>query len=238
MIAALYVDPVDFGASVSCTVPRCSASPEGGRKTCSRHLERQREMDRRARRRAGILPRKKKARQLSICSVCGGGAAGKYCSRKCAGAAVGLNGKARIRNPPSLLTCSQCGASWRTFHREQIFCSFACAAMGIRRTGARKDANHHEIVSALEAAGCSVLDMSEIGGGCPDIAVGFRGGTFLLEIKNRKTQYGRAGLNKYQVAWHKAWRGKVSIVTTPIEALEAVLGDGRVRIEAQPKGDR
>lgn len=42
------------------------------------------------------------------------------------------------------------------------------------RRAARTDANQVEIVSALRAIGCSVSDTSGVGGGFPDLAVGFR----------------------------------------------------------------
>lgn len=89
--------------------------------------------------------------------------------------------------------------------------------------GAKKDANHNDVVSALEKAGASVLDMSAIGGGFPDLVCGFRGVTLLMEVKNPKTAYGRRGLNKNQIRWQQTWcGGPVSLVDGPESALRAL----------------
>lgn len=88
-----------------------------------------------------------------------------------------------------------------------------------------RDANHALIVRTLEAVGCSVLDLSAVGGGCPDLCVGYRGVTHLFEIKssaagrdrhNRKDQ-------QHQADWHTAWRGRpVVIVRSEDDALLAL----------------
>lgn len=53
----------------------------------------------------------------------------------------------------------------------------------------RKDANHGEIVKALERVGCRVVDLSRLGGGVPDLLVSYRNGkrreTVLVEIKTK-----------------------------------------------------
>ena len=49
----------------------------------------------------------------------------------------------------------------------------------------RKDNNHKCIVLALKAIGATVLDLSNNGEGTPDICVGYRGTTKLIEIKNK-----------------------------------------------------
>ncbi len=61
--------------------------------------------------------------------------------------------------------------------------------------------------------------------GRPDLLVGFRGETYLLEVKSPK---GR--LEDSQVTWHADWRGRpVAVVRTPTEALRAIgaLYEGR-----------
>jgi len=47
--------------------------------------------------------------------------------------------------------------------------------------------------AGLELSGCSVVDLSGIGGGCPDLLVGLNGKSVLVEIKvpSRKVQAGR-----------------------------------------------
>jgi hypothetical protein len=51
------------------------------------------------------------------------------------------------------------------------------------RRAAKVDANHADIVKALRAAGCGVLDLSKVGNGCPDLLV-HAGVTVLMEIKD------------------------------------------------------
>jgi hypothetical protein len=80
----------------------------------------------------------------------------------------------------------------------------------------QRDKNEPDIVNALEAVGASVSRISSLG--IPDLLVGWRGDTFLLEVKN-----GKAKLNDNQVAWHNAWNGAPAIIVrTPEEALGAI----------------
>ncbi len=92
------------------------------------------------------------------------------------------------------------------------------------------DANQQAIIDALRAAGATVHSLHRVGGGCPDLLVGFRGQNYLLEVKNPDT-YGRLG--KKQLAWHKEWRGSVATVWDVEEALVAI---GAIE-QTQTKGD-
>lgn len=75
----------------------------------------------------------------------------------------------------------------------------------------------------MRTAGAYVIDTSKMGNGFPDLIVGFRGVTLLMEVKNPKTQYGRAGLNKRQKSWHAGWTGgALSVVDGPEAALRAL----------------
>ena len=47
----------------------------------------------------------------------------------------------------------------------------------------RRDANQAEIVKALESVGASVLDLADVGRGCPDLLVGYAGREWLIEVK-------------------------------------------------------
>lgn len=82
---------------------------------------------------------------------------------------------------------------------------------------ARTDKNQAEIVSALRAVGCGVVDTSRIGKGFPDIIVCRPGGVWLMEIKSEKGK-----LNPRQEKWHAEWRGQVSVVHSVAEALKVV----------------
>jgi len=72
----------------------------------------------------------------------------------------------------------------------------------------KKDANHDELVAVFERLGCTVAQMHACGvAGFPDIAVGAIGRTWLVELKNPQSAYGRAGLNENQSAFARDWRG-------------------------------
>lgn len=102
--------------------------------------------------------------------------------------------------------------------------------------GKKRDACEKEIVKALEAAGATVSKLD--GKGIPDLLVGYRGRTYLMECKDpkdgkRNSRSGNAGkandlgLRDSQWDWWQAWKGaRPAIVTTPAEAL-AVLLDGQ-----------
>ena len=94
------------------------------------------------------------------------------------------------------------------------------------------DANQREIVKALEAIQCSVLDLSSIGGGCPDILVGRLGasglrGNLLIEIKNPDTKRGQQGTGRKtaerQLQFRCEWNGPVAVVETVEQAIAAAL---------------
>ena len=91
------------------------------------------------------------------------------------------------------------------------------------RRAAAIDANQPEIVKALRQAGASVHPTHKEGQGFPDLAVGFRGKNYLIEVKDGSLPPSRRCLTPHQVDWHDAWRGQVFIVNNVPEAL-AVIG--------------
>jgi hypothetical protein len=72
-------------------------------------------------------------------------------------------------------------------------------------------------VAALRKAGATVQHLHEVGFGCPDILVGFRGVSYVLEIKAK-----RGKLNEREKIWHQWWRGQVAVVRTIDEALKVI----------------
>ena len=82
------------------------------------------------------------------------------------------------------------------------------------RLASEPDANQAEIIDALRKAGGSVFDAHRVGGGFPDIIVGYQGRNLLMEIK---TPLGR--LNAKQRRFHDAWRGEVRVIRTAEEAV-------------------
>jgi hypothetical protein len=95
-----------------------------------------------------------------------------------------------------------------------------------RKYGAKKDANHNEVVEAFKALGADVLDTSNLGGGVPDLIIGCRNAWHLVDVKNPNTGYGRRGLNKRQKEWALAWKGgPVYLISTVEEAADLVNGN-------------
>jgi hypothetical protein len=90
---------------------------------------------------------------------------------------------------------------------------------------ARKvDSNHGEVVNALRKVGASVQSLAKVGGGCPDLAVGFNGVNYLLEVKDGKAGDKRQRQpNSLQREWYMHWQGRVDVVTSVEEAL-AIIG--------------
>ena len=85
------------------------------------------------------------------------------------------------------------------------------------RRAARVDANQPAIVAALRAVGASVSLTHRVGGGFPDLCVGFRGKNWILEVKTEK-----GSLNKMEQDFFRDWRGQRRVVRTPEEALKAI----------------
>lgn len=84
------------------------------------------------------------------------------------------------------------------------------------------DANQADIVQALRRVGAYVQDTSRIGGGYPDLTVGFRGKTVLIEVKRPGGQIEKR-LTEHQREWISRWcGGKVWLVSTPEEAIQAL----------------
>lgn len=91
------------------------------------------------------------------------------------------------------------------------------------RRAARVDKNQAEIVAALRKAGATVQPLHAVGDGCPDLAVGYRGVNYMVEVKDGAKPPSARKLTSDQVSWHDAWRGQVCVVKDVTEAL-ALLG--------------
>jgi hypothetical protein len=114
----------------------------------------------------------------------------------------------------------------------------------------RRDENEPAVVAALEALGAVVCKLNDFG--VPDLLVGYRGRTILVEVKNpdidasRHTARSRPGkiakgtagpaenakgqLTSKQVEWWSAWTGgEAYLVETPEAAVAAVRGEAMPR---------
>lgn len=94
------------------------------------------------------------------------------------------------------------------------------------RRAARTDGNHSQIMRALRAVGCSVLDLSQLGGGVPDLLIGVPGRHFrlnlLLEEKDGSKPPSHRRLTKFQEEFHGAWRGQLDVVNSVEEAIAVI----------------
>ena len=95
------------------------------------------------------------------------------------------------------------------------------------RRAARVDGNQSAIVKALRQCGATVQDLSRVGEGCPDLAVGLRGKTWLMECKDDSKPPSARVLTDDQVIWHREWRGHVVVVKNVAEALAVIGATGR-----------
>jgi Holliday junction resolvase len=89
----------------------------------------------------------------------------------------------------------------------------------ILRVRARKDSNHKEIVDALRDMGISVLDTSQLGNGAPDIVIGFRGKSILIEIKDGNKPPSQRKLTKDEGIFQSTWKGEYVVVKSLDEVL-------------------
>ena len=74
---------------------------------------------------------------------------------------------------------------------------------------ARVDKNHKEIVDCFRKIGCSVLSLSAVGKGCPDLLISYQKQCYLVEVKS---EHGK--LNTWQEEWGRRWGSPVYVVKT------------------------
>ena len=76
------------------------------------------------------------------------------------------------------------------------------------RRAAKVDANHGEIVEALlSVSGVTVHSLAGVGCGCPDLLVGAKGKTFLVEVKDGAKVPSHRTLTPDQRKWIEKWTG-------------------------------
>ena len=83
--------------------------------------------------------------------------------------------------------------------------------------GKRTDNNQKKIVIFMRKLGATVLDLSGVGKGCPDLLVAFKGLLYLVEVKNpeRKWKY-----TEDQEVFHKVWGSAIHTVETEEDVLK------------------
>ena len=93
----------------------------------------------------------------------------------------------------------------------------------IRRTQSKRDGNHKEIVKAFRDSGCTVLDLASVGGGCPDLLVGYGGRNILVEVKDGSKPPSARKLTPDQVVFCDSWRGGCVYVVEDIDGVVNLL---------------
>jgi hypothetical protein len=84
----------------------------------------------------------------------------------------------------------------------------------MRKRG-KVDANHAEIVRALRGIGAFVQSLADVGNGCPDLLVSFRGKWFVFEVKSPGGK-----LTPDEARWHNEARASVFVVFGAGEAIK------------------
>lgn len=81
---------------------------------------------------------------------------------------------------------------------------------------AKRDRLEPAVIKALEYFGASVTKVSMAG--VPDLLVGFREKTYLIEVKSDAGK-----LTPAQVEWHANWKGAAPIIVRSVEeAMQAI----------------
>jgi len=94
------------------------------------------------------------------------------------------------------------------------------------RRAAKVDRNQAEIAAALRNAGAFVQSLAAVGGGVPDLLVGFKRQTYLLEVKDGLKPPSARELTPDQIEWHMNWNGGVCMVVNSVD--EALIAVGAV----------
>lgn len=90
------------------------------------------------------------------------------------------------------------------------------------RKRAKVDANHGEIVAALEVVGASVRSLASVGDGCLDLLVGFRGTNYYMEVKDGSKPPSARKLTGDEQDEIDRWRGQCCVVECVDDAYRAI----------------
>ena len=91
------------------------------------------------------------------------------------------------------------------------------------RRAANLDGNHTHIAEALRRIGASVQSLAPMGGGVPDLLVGYHGRNCLLEVKDPEKPPSHRRLTAAEQGWHNTWGGQVAVVETEEQAQLVVI---------------
>lgn len=86
----------------------------------------------------------------------------------------------------------------------------------------RVDANQKVIVKTARDLGASVLILSMVGKGCPDILMGVNGINALIEIKDGDKSVSARKLTECEQKFFDSWEGQVCIISTITELIDLI----------------
>lgn len=86
----------------------------------------------------------------------------------------------------------------------------------------RVDENQKALTKLFRDMGASVAILSDLGKGCPDILLGYKGQNFLVEIKNGKKPPSGQKLTEPEQKFFDTWKGQVCIVKSDTEAVDLI----------------
>lgn len=92
------------------------------------------------------------------------------------------------------------------------------------RRAAKVDDNQPDIVKALRSVGASVTSLAAVGDGVPDLLVGYRRETHLLEVKDGAKAKSAQRLTEAQVDWHATWTGRPAVIVRTVDEALAAIG--------------
>ena len=87
---------------------------------------------------------------------------------------------------------------------------------------ARTDANQSDVVKDLRQIGATVQTLHNLGRGCPDLLIGFRGVNYLVELKDGDKFASQQQLTMDERLWHDQWRGQVAVCNSLDEILNLI----------------
>jgi len=96
------------------------------------------------------------------------------------------------------------------------------------RARGRTDANQARIVEALRRVGASVSVTSGVGNGFPDLLVGWRGRTILIEIKDGEKPPSERKLTEAEAYFLENWKGGPAVVVKDEQEAIAAVAGGKV----------
>lgn len=91
------------------------------------------------------------------------------------------------------------------------------------RRAHRTDANQKSIIDAMRVAGATVHSLAGLGDGVPDLLVGYKRNTILMEIKDGDKSPSKRRLTGDQVTFMETWTGGPCVVVEDVESALKVL---------------